>query len=168
VKGLNRILQNAAVSVTVAEKGRAPSQVATFGIDLAKGPSGPFDEVWCVVDVDDFGACGDLAKAVGIAEKASGEDLTVRMAVSNPCFELWLILHFADQRAHIASYAQMKPLLRKTLPTYTKSGLDFARDGYAAAYGDAARRAESLEPTGLDFTMNPSTNMWLLVRAIGG
>jgi RloB-like protein len=166
VKGLNRHLQNAAVSVTVAEKGCAPSQVVRYAIDKAKGASGPFDEVYCVVDVDDFGACGDLGRAVDLAAKASDADLSVQLIVSNPCFELWVILHFIDHRAHAASYEQIKPIVRKVAPNYDKSSLDFMRHGYADAYLLAAQRAKALEPSGADHSANPSTNMWQLVQAM--
>ncbi|MFL6141746.1 MAG: RloB family protein [Labedaea sp.] len=38
-----------------------------------------FDEIWCVVDVDQF----DLAAATSLAR-----DRGIRLAVSNPCFEV--------------------------------------------------------------------------------
>jgi RloB-like protein len=166
VKGLNKFLQNAAVSVTVAEKGCAPSQVVEYGVKKANSSAGPFDELWCVVDVDDFGADGDLSRACALAAKETCEDLAVTLVVSNPCFELWLILHFADHRAHIASFTQIKPVLHKAMPKYSKDKLDFVRDGYAAAYGEAVARAKSLEPKGTNYQINPSTNMWRLVEAM--
>ncbi|PSL58061.1 RloB-like protein [Saccharothrix carnea] len=52
-------------------------------------------DVWCVVDVDNF----DVAAAVEEADSAK-----VNLAVRNPCSELWLLLHFADHRAHLADY----------------------------------------------------------------
>lgn len=88
------------------------------------------------------------------------------VVVSNPCFELWLLLHFADHGAPVASFAQLKPLLRRHVPDYEKSRIDFEAD-YAPTYPDAARRAKALDPSGGDFRLNPSTNMWRLVDAMG-
>ena len=52
-----------------------------------------FDEVWCVFDVDQH---PNFAEA-----KDQARDNGIRLAVSNPCFELWLLLHFTDHRAYI-------------------------------------------------------------------
>jgi hypothetical protein len=56
------------------------------------------DEVWCVFDVDEhpkLAEARDQANANGI-----------QLAVSNPCFELWLLLHFQEHRAHAGGHAQ--------------------------------------------------------------
>jgi hypothetical protein len=47
-----------------------------------------FEAVWCVCDVDQHAT---LAAAREMAAKEA-----VGMAVSNPCFELWCLLHFDD------------------------------------------------------------------------
>jgi hypothetical protein len=52
------------------------------------------DECWCVFDVEWPRNHPHLKQAIGLAAKHG-----VRVAVSNPCFELWLILHFEDQTA---------------------------------------------------------------------
>lgn len=52
-----------------------------------------FDEIWCVFDVD---AHPNLAQAVNEARQSG-----ISVAVSNPCFELWLILHYEDRTAPI-------------------------------------------------------------------
>lgn len=47
-----------------------------------------FDEIWCVFDVDEH---EDVNSAV-----AEARDSGIKTAVSNPCFELWLVLHVED------------------------------------------------------------------------
>jgi hypothetical protein len=54
------------------------------------------DECWCVFDVEWPQNHPHLREAVQLAK-----DNGIRLAVSNPCFELWLILHFEDQTAHL-------------------------------------------------------------------
>lgn len=161
LEGLNSHLRNPAVRIKVLAKSCAPLQVVEYAIHHATVVGDSYDELWCVVDVDQFTGLGE---AIRRAATCTAPPTTV--IVSNPCFELWLLLHFADHRAHVASYAQLKPLLRKHLPNYDKSRLDFARGGYAETYGAAVERAMALEPTGTDFSRNPSTNMWQLIEAM--
>ena len=52
-----------------------------------------WDQVWAVFDMDDHPNVADARQL------AMTHD--IRLAVSNPCFELWALLHFADQRAHV-------------------------------------------------------------------
>jgi RloB-like protein len=47
-----------------------------------------YDEVWCVFDVDEH----QLIHEAKEQAKANG----VELAESNPCFELWVLLHFQD------------------------------------------------------------------------
>src|SRR5258708_15670003 len=70
------------VSLAVAARGRAIDEEAEI------------DEFWCVFDVEWPRNHPGLREAVEQAERNS-----IRVAVSNPCFELWLILHFRDYSA---------------------------------------------------------------------
>lgn len=53
-----------------------------------------YDEVWCVFDIDDHPKIADA--------RQQARDNGIDLAISNPCFELWVLLHFQDQRAHIS------------------------------------------------------------------
>lgn len=66
-------------------------QRASNGRRKAEGPD--FDQIWCVFDTDEH---PNLKQT--LAEAANSGVLT---AVSNPCFELWLVLHVEDQNAHV-------------------------------------------------------------------
>src|SRR6185295_17099142 len=52
------------------------------------------DEIWCVFDVDEHGRLADA--------RQQARDNGIELAVSNPCFELWALLHFQDQTAYLA------------------------------------------------------------------
>jgi hypothetical protein len=63
----------------------------------------PFDQVWCIFDVEAkltqqarFG----LQEALDAARRSK-----IRCAVSNPCFEIWLLWHSVDHANWIASDA---------------------------------------------------------------
>jgi len=55
-------------------------------------PYRKYDEVWCVFDVDIH---PNLPEA-----KQQALDNKLNLAISNPCFELWVLLHFREQHAH--------------------------------------------------------------------
>jgi len=158
VNGLRQQLRNPAVRVEVTAIGRSPSQVVEYGVKQVRRAADTYDELWCVVDVDQF---SDLPKAAALTRKSP---VPTTVIVSNPCFELWLLLHFADQRNPLACYADVKPLLCKHVPDYEKNTLLFAT--YWPRIGGAVDRAKRLEPDGTDHRVNPSTNMWRLVEAM--
>jgi hypothetical protein len=155
--GLRRSLRNSGVTIKVRQQAIAPDALVRVASDYRDRKPGVFDEVWCVVDVDEF----DIGAAVAEARRSQ-----VSLAVSNPCFDLWLLLHHADCRAYCAGYAEVLRRLRKYVPEYDKARLDFAR--FAAGVTDAVARAKELESTGTDYSRNPSTNMWQLAEEIVG
>lgn len=116
-----------------------------------------YDEAWCVIDVDQHAR---LETARRLAHDAG-----IQLAVSNPCFELWLLLHFADYRAHVNADRAMN-LLRKHLDGYDKH-LRYA--DLAPGYEAAVRRARILEAQHREHDApggNPSTDVHLLTEHI--
>lgn len=56
-----------------------------------------YDEVWCVYDVETSDNLVQLENALKEAEAKK-----IQVAISNPCFEIWLIAHFEiTSRAYI-------------------------------------------------------------------
>jgi hypothetical protein len=92
-----------------------------------------YDEVWCVFDVDEHPRLEEARRAAD----ATG----VRLAISNPSFELWLLLHSVDQMAAL-SRKRASELLKKHLPRYAKH---VRFEDLAGGYDDAARRAAVLD-----------------------
>jgi hypothetical protein len=116
--------------------------------------SDDFDQVWCVVDVDHF----DIDRAVA---SVRGEP-RIRLAVSMPCFELWLLLHFQDHTAYLPNCTKAAKLLSRHLSGYEKSVV-FRK--FAPGLEDAIERARKLGDTDDDHP-NPSTGVWRLVELI--
>jgi hypothetical protein len=125
-----------------------------------KGRGRAHDEVWCVFDVDEH---PHLADAI---ELASAND--IRVAVSNPCIELWFLLHFADQTAYLSRHdAQARA------KAHLGTGKDLDRAGLellASRYSQARSRAQQLdtkhEGDGTLAPANPSSGVWCIVDAI--
>lgn len=85
LEGLKTFFPNRAVSLAFKHQPCAPTQLVDFARQYARHRDG-FDEIWCVFDVDEF---PDVEEAVAKAKR-----LKIEIAVSNLCFELWLLLHF--------------------------------------------------------------------------
>lgn len=56
---------------------------------------GDGDQIWCVFDCDS-NSNEDLREAEKIAAEYG-----YKLAFSNPCFELWYLLHFTEQKAYL-------------------------------------------------------------------
>jgi hypothetical protein len=155
--GLKRHVRNRTVSIRIRAKGVAPLQLIEEGIRLRDRDPWAFDRVWCVTDVDDF----DLGNAIRLAAAER-----IDLAVSNPCFELWLLLHHQDCRAHLAGYPAVLAKLRKHVASYDKSRLDFG--DFSTGVTDAIGRGRELDPKGDQHGQNPSTSVWRLAHVIMG
>jgi hypothetical protein len=95
------------------------------------------DELWLMVDVDRW---GDKHLAAVAAEAGHNK---FNMAVSNPCFEVWLYLHHdnLDQQPVVAT--EMKQRLRDLLGGYNSSNLDTAK--FEEGIDNAIARAKALD-----------------------
>jgi hypothetical protein len=92
--------------------------------------------------------------------------LSIRIAVSNPCFELWPLLHLADQRAHISG-ATLRNALQTRMPGYDKSlSCEQLRGRYSTARSRAQALREQHVRHGRSPTSNPSTDVGVLVDAL--
>jgi hypothetical protein len=125
-----------------------------------KGRGRAHDEVWCVFDVDEHPR---LERA---SELAAASD--INLAISNPCIELWFLLHFADQTAYIDSRAA-----QREAKAYLKCGKDLddrALDSLAENFALARERAQRLDEKhrddGTPTPGNPSSGAWRVVDSI--
>lgn len=95
---------------------------------------GDNDELWLVADVDRWGH----KKLKGVAQSA--RQLGINLAISNPCFEVWLLCHHQECDENIVRCDEVCELLRGCLGEYNKSKIDIHK--YAEHIMDAVRRAE--------------------------
>jgi hypothetical protein len=90
------------------------------------------------------------------------------IALSNPCFELWYLLHFED-RHEALDRSETVARLRCFLPEYDKS-VDCC-ERLNAGQDAAIERAKGLEEQAgnqLSVAANPSTGVWRVVRELKG
>lgn len=118
------------------------------------------DEYWCIFDVDEH---PNIQEAIRLA-KENG----IELAISNPCIELWFILHFELEAAwidrHVAQ-SRSRKLLR-----CNKSLTSEARVNLIKSYEDAKKHALYLdkkhEGDGSPPGSNPSSGLWRIVDSI--
>ena len=111
-----------------------------------------YDETWAVFDIDEF----DIREACDAAKACN-----VEVAVSNPSFEVWLILHLCDWTAHFENAERVLVQLKKILSSYDKSKLRFS--DFSSGIFDAVKRAERLgEPP----AANPSTGVGRIIGSL--
>ena len=147
--------------------GSAPLTLVTAAAEArarSSAEEGEVDEVWCLFDVEWPRNHPKLREAVALAETSD-----VNVAISNPCFELWLALHFADQTAWLDTNSANR--LRRRHDGRSDKGLDGSV--YMARRTDAARRARLLrkkhEGDGTEFPHdNPSSGMYRFLQAVEG
>jgi hypothetical protein len=116
-----------------------------------------YDHVWCVFDIDEHPFVPEA--------KQQARDNAIDVAVSNPCFELWLLLHFQEQTAHIER-DRLAHLCREHMPGYKKEPrceLLTPRQEEALA---RASQLDEWQATRGKVGANPSTGVHRLVRQI--
>ena len=102
---------------------------------------GPFDQVWCVFDKDDFPA-DDFDNAIKMAESRS--DQRFHVAFSNESFELWYLLHF-EYLQSATSRDDYCAKLKRHLGSYAKGDVgNYEKMQSKGSEADAIRNAESL------------------------
>jgi hypothetical protein len=79
----------------------------------------PFEEVWVVFDTEGPQNAARIQRAREAVEEAGR--LGFRTAVSNPCFEYWLLLHFEQTRKHFHNGDAVCRNLEKHIKDYDKS-----------------------------------------------
>ena len=122
------------------------------------------DEIWCLFDVECPYQHPNLQEAVDLAESND-----IRLAISNPCFELWLALHFEDHTDCLTTDEAVE--LRRTHDGSSDKSVDGPT--YMPRRDKAYRRAKFLDGMhqrkGSAFPNdNPSSGMFRFLEAVEG
>ncbi|MBL4688585.1 MAG: RloB domain-containing protein [Nannocystaceae bacterium] len=118
------------------------------------------DELWVFLDVDHHFTGTHLKATTAALRRAKTIQATV--ALSNPCFELWLLLHHADPRASYASCDAVSDHIRAVLGSYNKTGLKPERYSVETVRS-AVRRAKTV---GSEPTTTMGTDVWRLMEKL--
>lgn len=167
LEGMIAWLKNSRVDFKVIGGVGVPATIVQFALDLKRSAEDKsrrqrddnlrYEEVWCAFDVDQHPKLPEVCK---LAQQHG-----IELAISNPCFELWIWLHFDDSPG-VQSSQSLQSMLRRYLPNYRKH---VQYSDVSSGYHDAVRRAEQLDQqahaagqTG----RNPTTGIWRLTENI--
>lgn len=158
------------VIVTIAEEHGAPLTLVKLAIETREHERNEErrkrgkarDEYWCVFDRDEH---PHFDEAVELAEREG-----IRLAVTNPCIELWFLWHFDDCTAHMERHDVQRraQALLKCDKNLSKGALQLLGD--EARYADASKRAQGMAAqhlrNGSPAGSNPSSSMAPLIDRI--
>ncbi|WP_106915330.1 RloB family protein [Chryseobacterium aurantiacum] len=134
------------------------------------------DEFWLIIDRDDWETIHkiDLEKLSLECKKESNFFL----AMSNPCFEIWLILHFKDLKTF--SDTEMEKLFKNESVTKKKNHIDIVLGGlqgigynknpnpakYLPLTEIAIERAKNIDIAGESYPKNLGTHVYKLIEKL--
>ena len=133
------------------------------------------DELWLVIDRDRW----TEAMLSHVATECA-QDIAMHLAMSNPCFEIWLLLHLEDpasltpeeqklwlenRRKSKNADPYLKMLLRKRMGAYHESSFDAI--ALIAHVEDAIERARALDKNPTDrWPQTLGTRVYLLAESV--
>jgi hypothetical protein len=119
---LRSLWRLSSILVKPCPRGTDPNSIVRFAKDAlleARSEKSPFKEVWVVFDHERHGDNPHLLQAINMAGGNS-----IRVALSNPSFEYWLIIHFEHTTSTMTSAQAAIAVLRRHLPHYDKAAYD--------------------------------------------
>jgi hypothetical protein len=167
LRGFAKACRNPRVTVEIAPEHGVPKTVVEVARDYKKeaemearrekDDNLAYESVWCVFDIDDHPRVGEA--------QVMARDNDIRLAISNPCIELWLLLHFRDNPG-MQHRAKIENMLKKHVPDYDKH-VDY--ETYSAGYEQAVVRAKQLDKLAENANQpgnNPTTGVYRLTELI--
>ena len=128
--------------------------------DARRGGGRAHDQIWCVFDRDEH---PNVPQAIDLAARQG-----INVAFSNPCLELWFLLHFQDQTAYLER--KVAQACAEALLDCSKALSPGALEALAERVDDAKVRARLLDDKhagdGSPAGSNPSSNVWEIVDQI--
>jgi hypothetical protein len=105
----------------------------------------------------------NFARAIDLANRHQ-----INLAISNPCIELWFILHFEDRTAYLDRYAAQHRAaeLLGCSKFLSEPALIALADGYEEARRRATKLGEKHAGDGSPLGSNPSSGVWRLIDVI--
>jgi RloB-like protein len=128
------------VNLIIERGAGVPLSILKKARELLGNPADDFgqsDQVWAVFDRDEH---PEVDRAIDEAHAAG-----ISVAHSNPCFELWLVLHFRDYDAPVGR-REIQRLLRSLMPGYDpRRSKQIAFSEICDQVEFAERRAEAMD-----------------------
>lgn len=120
--------------VRIIKASGSPEKIVDRALEEKSNLDLQHDTIWVMFDRDDH---PQFEQAIKDAQQKG-----IKIAVSNPCFELWCLLHHQDQDAHIER-AECRRLL-ESYGTYNRRKKSFEGSVIAEKWSDAEQRARTI------------------------
>jgi len=152
-----RIADTHGVPMTLVETAKGYKSEAEEEAAREKDDNLAYDSVWCVFDIDEHPHVPEA--------RQMARDSGIYLAVSNPCFELWLLLHFRDNPGQAHSICRLLHRIRAGGKACRTNGSSRGRrwrvwsqsdDGRLQAHGTHSRRHHEVVSRRID----PSERMF--------
>lgn len=160
LKKLPDIAMNTSINIELDPAQGVPLTLVRNAISRNSDPE--VDECWCIFDVEWPQHHPNLKEAIQLARAND-----IKLAISNPCFELWLILHHQDYNR----FVNTPNAERESRALDGRSGKSINASQYMPLRDKAVRRARLLDHKhqrdGSNFPENnPSSSMHEFLAAI--
>lgn len=120
------------------------------------------DQFWIVLDKDRW---KEVNLTLIQSEIRRIKRYNLRLAISNPCFEIWLYLHICDINSRLSNCKAAERMLRKELGVYNKSNPDMSI--FCPRVDAAINRAENLDTNKKSpWPLNPGSRIYMLIKEI--
>ena len=161
-------LSTADVKCVPSDQGTNPLNVVASALNKIDADNA-WDRVYCVFDRDEHSHFDDAVRKVRENSRQlkndEGSEISFEYIVSNPCFELWLLLHFESVTAEKSS-REVLDRLKTYVKKYSK-GCDSVyadtKDNLQTAYMNERRICGNANGTVIN---NPYTNAGTLVKLL--
>lgn len=162
LKKLPNIAEDVALNLELHHKHGVPLTLVKLAVERNEDPE--VDECWCLFDVEWPQNHPNLKDAILLAQKKG-----IGLAISNPCFEVWLILHHQD----FNRFSSTSEVVSCSRALDNRLGKSIDASLYMPLRREAAKRAKILETRHQrDGTQrphdNPSSGMHLFLRSLEG
>jgi hypothetical protein len=143
-------------------EGSAPISVVECA-EKKCGEQGGYDKVFCVFDHDGHESFERARERIRSLANRKRKALPIREAISIPCFELWVLLHFERTDAPFNKCDHVLARVRILSPRYKKADADSSRE-LMNLKDDAIGNAAWLEMRAATNDYNPYTSVHHVLR----
>lgn len=161
VKILKSIYREVNIQIIDRYAGSTPEILVNKALDYQRNTdkrNPKYDEIWCLFDRNEH------PNIEAVIQKARNNN--IKTAITNPCFELWLVLHQENQ----SGYVSKENIQKRSQSLGITEGKHLSETGkklLREKYEDAKRRAQRLEKqhigNGSKSWENPSSQVWKFV-----
>lgn len=155
-------LTTAEIILAENTKGSAPISVVECAKEKSEEP-GSYDKIYCVFDRNSHPSFDKARQTIRILANRKKKPLPIEEAISIPCFEVWVLLHFERTDAPFDCCANVIDRVRNHLPGYEKADSAIARQ-LIAHVDTAVENAAWLEARAANNDDNPYTSVQQILR----